>query len=182
MLFLFYVENLFHYNELTRCVQGNVFQIFLDASGAKDIGFCLIKRKDHLWLFRRIIEEIYRKESLLLAACSKMLYCFIAVSALILSQMFYGRADLFIIGQFEGVASTTAVSIGAQVVHMFTVMIVGLAMGTTVSVGQAVGADELHFIHGTERKKMKRHLILKRVRCLLLNTSKEKGGESSNTL
>ena len=48
-------------------------------------------------------------------------------------------ADLFIIGQFEGVASTTAVSVGSQVMHMLTVMIVGLAMGTTVCVGQAVG-------------------------------------------
>ena len=49
-------------------------------------------------------------------------------------------ADLFIIGQFEGVASTTAVSIGSQVMHMITVMIVGLAMGTTVTIGRAVGA------------------------------------------
>ncbi len=55
-------------------------------------------------------------------------------------QTLYGMADLFIIGQFEGVASTTAVSIGSQVMHMLTVMIVGLAMGTTVSIGQAVGA------------------------------------------
>ena len=44
-------------------------------------------------------------------------------------QTLYGMADLFIIGQFEGVASTTAVSIGSQVMHMITVMIVGLAMG-----------------------------------------------------
>ena len=50
-------------------------------------------------------------------------------------QTLYGMADLFIIGQFEGVASTTAVSIGSQVMHMLTVMIVGLAMGTTVSIG-----------------------------------------------
>ena len=55
-------------------------------------------------------------------------------------QTLYGMADLFIIGQFEGVASTTAVSIGSQVMHMLTVMIVGLAMGTTVCIGQAVGA------------------------------------------
>ena len=46
-------------------------------------------------------------------------------------------ADLFIIGQFEGVASTTAVSVGSQVMHMLTVMLVGLSMGTTVSIGQA---------------------------------------------
>ena len=51
-------------------------------------------------------------------------------------------ADLFIIGRFEGVASTTAVSIGSQVMHMLTVMIVGLAMGSTVCIGQAVGAGD----------------------------------------
>lgn len=55
-------------------------------------------------------------------------------------QTLYGMADLFIVGQFDGVASTTAVSIGSQVMHMLTVMIVGLAMGTTVSIAQAVGA------------------------------------------
>ena len=55
-------------------------------------------------------------------------------------QTLYGMADLFIIGQFDGKASTTAVSIGSQVMHMITVMIVGLAMGSTVSIGQAVGA------------------------------------------
>lgn len=57
-------------------------------------------------------------------------------------QTLYGMADLFIIGQFEGVASTTAVSIGSQVMHMLTVMIVGLAMGTTVSIGLAIGAGD----------------------------------------
>ena len=51
-------------------------------------------------------------------------------------------ADLFIIGQFEGKASTTAVAVGSQVMHMLTVMIVGLAMGTTVSIGQAVGCGD----------------------------------------
>lgn len=55
-------------------------------------------------------------------------------------QTLYGMADLFIIGQFEGVAATTAVSVGSQVMHMLTVILVGLAMGATVSVGQAVGA------------------------------------------
>ena len=56
-------------------------------------------------------------------------------------QTLYGMADLFIIGQYNGVASTTAVSIGSQIMHMITVMIVGLAMGTTVSIAQAIGAD-----------------------------------------
>lgn len=57
-------------------------------------------------------------------------------------QTLYGTADLFIIGQFNGVDSTTAVSIGSQVMHMLTVMIVGLAMGTTVMTGRAVGAQD----------------------------------------
>lgn len=57
-------------------------------------------------------------------------------------QTLYGMADLFIIGQYDGVASTTAVSAGSQIMHMITVMIVGLAMGTTVSIGQAVGAGD----------------------------------------
>ena len=57
-------------------------------------------------------------------------------------QTLYGMANLFIIGQFEGVASTTAVSVGSQVMHMITVMLVGLAMGTTVNVAQAVGGSD----------------------------------------
>lgn len=44
-------------------------------------------------------------------------------------QTLYGMADLFIIGQFDGVASTTAVSIGSQVMHMLTVMLIGLRWG-----------------------------------------------------
>lgn len=57
-------------------------------------------------------------------------------------QTLYGMADLLIIGRFDGVAATTAVSIGSQVMHMATVMIVGLAMGVTVGIGHAVGAGE----------------------------------------
>ena len=43
-------------------------------------------------------------------------------------QTFYGMADLFIVGQYNGAASLSGVSIGSQVMHMITVMIVGLAM------------------------------------------------------
>ena len=57
-------------------------------------------------------------------------------------QTLYGMADLFIIGQFNGVAATTAVSIGSQVMHMLTVMIVGLAMGATVMIGRFVGGQQ----------------------------------------
>lgn len=57
-----------------------------------------------------------------------------------LLQTLYGLADMFIIGKFGIVSSTTAVSIGSQIMHMLTVMIVGLAVGATVMIGRSVGA------------------------------------------
>lgn len=57
-------------------------------------------------------------------------------------QTFYGLADLFIIGQFNDSASISAVSIGSQVMHMLTVIIAGLAMGSTVCISRAVGAGD----------------------------------------
>ena len=57
-------------------------------------------------------------------------------------QTLYGMADLFLAGQFNGADVISAVSIGSQVMHMFTVIIVGLAMGGTVLIGQAVGARD----------------------------------------
>ena len=57
-------------------------------------------------------------------------------------QTLYGMADLFIIGQYADASGTTAVSVGSQVMHMLTLMIVGLAMGATVTIGQAVGARD----------------------------------------
>ncbi len=57
-------------------------------------------------------------------------------------QTLYGMADLFIIGRYGSVADITYVSIGSQVMHMLTVMIVGLAMGTTVTINRSVGAND----------------------------------------
>jgi len=56
-------------------------------------------------------------------------------------QTFYGLADLFIAGQFNGADTISAVSIGSQVTHMLTVIIAGLAMGTTITISQSVGAQ-----------------------------------------
>lgn len=55
-------------------------------------------------------------------------------------QMLYGMADLYMMGQFSGAAGITAVGNGAQTLYMITVALVGLAMGTTVIVGHAVGS------------------------------------------
>ncbi len=71
---------------------------------------------------------------LLIFALPYMLSCFL--------QTFYGMADLFVTGQFNGADAISAVSIGSQVMHMLTVMIVGLAMGSTVLISQAAGKKE----------------------------------------
>ena len=57
-------------------------------------------------------------------------------------QTLYGLADLFVVGQYCEVSSTTAVSVGSQVMHMLTVIVIGLAMGTTVNTAQSVGAND----------------------------------------
>lgn len=63
-----------------------------------------------------------------------MLSCFL--------QTFYGLADLFVIGMFNGATSTTAVSVGSQIMHMVTVIIIGLAMGSTVMISRCLGARQ----------------------------------------
>lgn len=57
-------------------------------------------------------------------------------------QILYGLADLFVTGRYCDVASITSVSNGAQVMYMFTVIIIGLAMGATVRVATAMGSGD----------------------------------------
>ena len=73
-------------------------------------------------------------KNLLLFALPYLFSCFM--------QTFYGMADLFVVGVYNGSETTTAVSIGSQVMHMLTVIIVGFAMGTTVRIGRGVGAKD----------------------------------------
>lgn len=73
-------------------------------------------------------------KNLLLFTLPYLLACFM--------QTFYGMADLFVVGLYNGSETTTAVSIGSQVMHMLTVIIVGFAMGTTVRIGRGVGAKD----------------------------------------
>jgi len=70
--------------------------------------------------------------NLLLFSIPYLISCFL--------QTFYGLADLFIIGRFNDAASTTGVSVGSQLMHMITVIIAGLAMGSTVSIAGGVGS------------------------------------------
>lgn len=75
-------------------------------------------------------------KTLIIFALPYLLSCFL--------QTFYGMADCFVVGLYNGPSSTTAVSIGSQFMHMVTVIIIGLSMGCTVSIG--------HFIGGKHKK------------------------------
>ena len=58
-----------------------------------------------------------------------------------LLQTFYGMADLFIVGQYNTASSLTGVSIGSQVMHMITVMIIALSLSSTIMIGKYVGEN-----------------------------------------
>lgn len=54
-------------------------------------------------------------------------------------QAMYGAVDLLVVGQFGTAADVSAVATGSQMMQMITAIITGLAMGTTILLGQAIG-------------------------------------------
>lgn len=57
-------------------------------------------------------------------------------------QAFYGAADLFVVGQFSGTSSISAVNIGSQIMQIITSFVIGISMGTTVTLGQNIGSKK----------------------------------------
>lgn len=57
-------------------------------------------------------------------------------------QAFYGAADLFVVGKFNGTSAISAVTIGSQLMLIITGFIVGCAMGCTVLLGHNLGAND----------------------------------------
>lgn len=62
-------------------------------------------------------------------------------------QTLYGMADLFIVGQYNGASSISGVSIGSQFMHMVTVMLVSLSLGSVVMIGRYVGSHNEKQVH-----------------------------------
>ncbi len=54
-------------------------------------------------------------------------------------QSLYGAVDLLIVGQFGSAANVSSVSIGSQLIWIFTSVAADIAMGTTVLIGQFIG-------------------------------------------
>lgn len=57
-------------------------------------------------------------------------------------QSFYGAVDLLVVGQFGSAADVSAVATGTMMMQTITFIITGLAMGTTIQMGQALGANK----------------------------------------
>lgn len=64
-------------------------------------------------------------------------------------QTLYGLIDMFVVGFFNNAATTTAVAVGSQIMHMIVVVIVGLTLGITVQVGNNLGAQNTANIRKT---------------------------------
>jgi len=56
-------------------------------------------------------------------------------------QSLYSAVDLLVVGQFGTAADVSAVSVGGQMMQMIMVVVNGLAMGTTILLGQAIGSN-----------------------------------------
>ena len=78
-------------------------------------------------------------------------------------QTFYGMADLFIVGQFNGPAQVSAVSVGSQLMHMLTVVIAGFAMGSTVLIGRCVGSGNRRGVSNAVRTTLAVFAVLSAV-------------------
>ena len=61
------------------------------------------------------------------------------VLAAMFLQTMYGAVDLLIVGQYAATTDVSAVATGSQVMHSVTTVLVGLAMGVTVLLGQKIG-------------------------------------------
>lgn len=62
----------------------------------------------------------------------------------LLLQSLYGAVDLLIVGHFAQSADVSAVSTGAQIMQTITGVVAGLAMGTTILLGQLIGEGNGH--------------------------------------
>lgn len=57
-----------------------------------------------------------------------------------LLQVFYGSADLFVVGQFGHTFDVSGVSIGSQAMALITNLVLGFTTGVTVLLGQYLGS------------------------------------------
>ncbi len=82
----------------------------------------------------------------------KLLRFALPVLGALFLQSLYGAVDLFVVGRFGTAADVSAVANGSMIMTMITFIITGLSVGTTIQMGQALGAkrkDKAGAIVGT---------------------------------
>lgn len=73
---------------------------------------------------------------------SKLVKFALPVLGALILQAMYGAVDLMVVGRFADRADVSAVSTGSQLMMGLTGIITGLSMGSTVLLGQKLGAGE----------------------------------------
>ena len=72
----------------------------------------------------------------------KLLRFAVPVLGALFLQSLYGAVDLLVVGQFGTAADVSAVATGTMMMQTITFIIAGLAMGTTIQMGQSLGAGK----------------------------------------
>ena len=73
---------------------------------------------------------------------SKLITFMLPILFSLVLQSLYGAVDLLIVGQFGTTAGISGVSIGGNVMNLFTMFLNAITMGVTILIGQYIGAKE----------------------------------------
>ncbi len=83
---------------------------------------------------------VEKENKLVSGGVTKSLVSFtIPIFFALLLQVMYGAIDMFIVGNFAQINDVSGVSTGSQIINFLTSLCAGLAMGTTILVGQKRG-------------------------------------------
>lgn len=88
-------------------------------------------------------------------------------------QVLYGLADLYVIGLYCDADATASVANGVQVMYMFTVIMIALSMGGTVSIAKAVGARDSQSLLRTVGNTLTLFLIIALACSLIMLTLRD---------
>lgn len=81
-----------------------------------------------------------KENSLLQGGITRSLVVFtMPILFALLLQVTYGMVDMLIVGNFASIRDISAVSTGSQLISTLTSLCTGLAMGTTILIGQRIG-------------------------------------------
>lgn len=71
---------------------------------------------------------------------SKLIAFILPILLSLILQSLYGAVDLLIVGQYGTTAGISGVSVGGNIMNLFTILLNSITMGVTVLMGQYIGA------------------------------------------